>query len=273
MNPDISNLSIGDHHYMAYVGSPALYDVIGASQFRLLCTLGLRAHHRVLDFGCGSLRAGRLFISYLNEGCYYGIDPNEWLINDAIKNEIGEDLIRIKKPFFGYNDDFTLGSFDVNFDYIISNSIFTHSGSEQVIKGLKSFKAGLAPEGIIAASFMEGSIDYTGSEWVYPEVITFRRSTILEFAQTAGLFATPIPWYHPGLTWFIFANTAERLPDRTMMRYLRGAILSNSEFNSSWKPEDQMRDNLKRVLKRMAPGRLFAFIRSILAHRRAGEDN
>ena len=41
----------GDDHYTAFVGPPAQYDFMGATQFRLLTALGLRSHHRVLDFG------------------------------------------------------------------------------------------------------------------------------------------------------------------------------------------------------------------------------
>ena len=54
---DISKMKAGDHHYMAYVGPPTQYDYVGAMWFRLLCTSGLRAHHSLLDFDCGSLRA------------------------------------------------------------------------------------------------------------------------------------------------------------------------------------------------------------------------
>jgi hypothetical protein len=57
----------GAEHYMAYVGPPDQYDLMGASQFGLLVTLGLRDTHRVLDFGCGSLRLGRQLIPYV--GC------------------------------------------------------------------------------------------------------------------------------------------------------------------------------------------------------------
>jgi SAM-dependent methyltransferase len=57
---------------------------MGATQFRLLTTLGLREHHSLLDFGCGSLRAGRLLIPYLLPGRYYGLEPNRCLIEDGI---------------------------------------------------------------------------------------------------------------------------------------------------------------------------------------------
>ena len=50
------SLATGTEHYTSFVGPPDQYDLMGATQFRLLTTLGLRDTHRVLDFGCGSLR-------------------------------------------------------------------------------------------------------------------------------------------------------------------------------------------------------------------------
>ena len=95
---DYSSLKHGDKHYRAYIGPPLQYDFMGATQFRLLCSLGLRAHHQVLDLGCGSLRAGRFLINYLEPGNYCGIEPNKWLIDEGIKEQVGDSLIVIKKP-------------------------------------------------------------------------------------------------------------------------------------------------------------------------------
>jgi hypothetical protein len=95
---DAKSLKPGSDHYTAYVGPPGQYDFMGATQFALLFALGLREHHKVLDFGCGSLRAGRLLIPYLNPGCYFGIEPNRWLVDEAIKNQIGADIVSIKRP-------------------------------------------------------------------------------------------------------------------------------------------------------------------------------
>src|SRR6185436_13308722 len=97
-------LKPGDTHYRAYVGPPEDYDLIAAMTFNLLTTLGLRQHHTLLDVGCGSLRAGRLFIPYLNAGRYIGIDPNRWLVEEGIRHEVGADLIRIKQPKLYYGD-------------------------------------------------------------------------------------------------------------------------------------------------------------------------
>ena len=47
---------------------------LGQLQFDYLVSHGLQPGDRMLEIGCGNLRAGRLFIDYLNPGNYYGID-------------------------------------------------------------------------------------------------------------------------------------------------------------------------------------------------------
>jgi hypothetical protein len=46
---------------------------IGKMQFAYLKRHGLRPGHTMLEIGCGNLRAGRLFIEYLDEGHYTGV--------------------------------------------------------------------------------------------------------------------------------------------------------------------------------------------------------
>jgi SAM-dependent methyltransferase len=230
---DPATLAPGDHHYMAYVGPPGQYDFMGATQFALLFTLGLRARHRFLDFGCGSLRAGRLLIPYLDPGCYFGIDPNRWLIEDAIRNEIGDDMIRIKRPAFDYNDRFDAQCFGVRFDFVVAQSIFSHAGPESIMRSLRSISGALGPGGLLAVTFIEGEADHEGDEWVYPEVVSYRRATIESFAVEAGLAITPIPWFHPRQSWFLCASDSARLPDEEMKAHLEGAVLFDPEFRAS----------------------------------------
>src|SRR3989440_10441889 len=97
-------LKPGDAHYRAYVGPPEDYDLIAAMAFNLLTTLGLRQHHSLLDIGCGSLRIGRLFIPYLNPGKYFGVEPNQWLVREGIRRELGGSLVEIKRPTFVISD-------------------------------------------------------------------------------------------------------------------------------------------------------------------------
>ena len=93
-----------DRDYRGYVGG--CFDTIGAHQLEIAIKFGLRQNHTLLDIGCGSLRAGRFFIMYLNVGNYCGIEPNRWLVDEGIKKEIGEGFLNFKKPKFSYNDNF-----------------------------------------------------------------------------------------------------------------------------------------------------------------------
>jgi SAM-dependent methyltransferase len=235
---DTAGLKIGDHHYQAYVGPPTQYDFMGATQFRLLCTLGLRANHRVLDFGCGSLRAGRLLISYLDRGCYHGIEPNRWLIDESVEKQIGRDVLKLKQPRFYHNENFDTSVFASEFDFIVAQSIFSHTGRDLVMTGLENFRRVLASDGIIAVTFNHGEEDCDGSGWYYPDQpgnrrVTYRPETILSFAREVDLHITAIPWYHPRQHWYLLAHDQMRLPSQDMMHHLTGAVLFDPAFNES----------------------------------------
>jgi SAM-dependent methyltransferase len=231
---DARALPPGAQHYTAYVGPPTEYDVMGATQFRLLTTLGLRDHHRLLDFGCGSLRAGRLFIPYLLPNHYYGIEPNTWLVEDAIAHEIGADQIRLKRPVFRANTDFSSDGFGVAFDFILAQSVFSHAGADVVGLALSGFRRNLAPNGLVLATFIQsersGFPEYTSSGWLYPDVVAFREQTIGRLIREAGLVGVPLPWFHPRQTWYAIALTAEALPTGLQLAHLSGAVLRDPSF-------------------------------------------
>lgn len=247
---DISKLKPGDHHYMAYVGPPGQYDFMGATQFRLLTTLGLRAHHALLDFGCGSLRAGRLFLSYLDRGRYFGIEPNRWLIEDAIEHQVGRDAIALKQPRFDHNGEFATDVFSRQFDFILAQSIFSHTGGDLVRTALRNFGSSLLPDGLVAATFIEGTQDFAGSGWVYPQCVAFRPRTIARLAADAGLCAARLPWYHPRQTWYCLAKDRRRLPDKAMLRHLSGAVLLDPEFAESLKRRRGLVQSVRDYLRR-----------------------
>lgn len=257
---EISELKAGDEHYMAYVGPPTQYDFMGATQFRLLCSLGLRANHRMLDFGCGSLRAGRLFIAYLDEGKYFGIEPNKWLVEDGIKHHIGEDAIRIKKPRFDHNEEFSI-EFEEKFDFIVAQSIFSHTGKDLIDVALGNFARAIEDDGMIVITFVESFYDSNESGWIYPGCVNFRNSSIKKFARKSGLFAKRIPWYHPRQTWYVLAKDKNRLPGYLMSRHLKGAVLFSSEYYESWKISQKLVRNIKEYARRIAPPSLKEMIR------------
>ncbi|MGH7092408.1 MAG: class I SAM-dependent methyltransferase [Stellaceae bacterium] len=226
---DARRLGAGAEHYTAFVGPPDQYDLMGATQFRLLTTLGLRDHHRVLDFGCGSLRLGRLLIPYLRRGNYHGLEPNEWLIEDAIDRQLGRDLVGLKWPHFHVFDDFRAGRCGLDFDFIVAQSIFSHAGGDLVKLALHGFSRALAKTGLALATFVHpgqaGVAEFAGSGWVYPASVGHAPATIAAILHQAGLFGRALPWFHPRQTWYVLSRDAARLPERKFDPHLRGAVL------------------------------------------------
>ncbi len=223
----------GDAHYKAYIGPPKQYDFMGATQFRLLTTLGLRENHSLLDVGCGSLRAGRFFISYLQSGNYYGIEPNHWLIKDAVENQIGVDQIRIKQPKFDFNTDFNVGIFGEKFDFVVAQSIFSHTGLDLLSKALSNFKTVIKEDGIIAVTFIHGQNDSKDKGWIYPECVSYTKTTLTEKLENLGFSYLEIPWYHPRQTWYLLALNDSRLPLKSELYHLTGAVFNNKVFSLS----------------------------------------
>lgn len=248
-----------DHR--AYVGRPHEYDLLGASQFRLLTSLGLRARHYLLDFGCGALRAGRLFIPYLDPGHYCGIEPNRWLVEEALANELGRDVVALKRPRFDDNVDFNTAVFDQSFDFIIAQSIFSHADRTQIEKALRNFRASLQPDGLIAATFIEGAVDFAGSGWSYPQSVNYHPDTIRQMAAGAGLVIARLPWFHPRQSWYLLARNPDRLPTGAMRRHLSGVILFATGFEHSWRPLSRLLASLKFRAKFALPRPLLAFLR------------
>jgi SAM-dependent methyltransferase len=199
-------LKPGDAHYRAYVGPPEDYDLIAAMTFNLLTTLGLRQHHSLLDVGCGSLRIGRLLIPYLNRGKYFGVEPNEWLVEEGIKQELGEALLEIKRPTFFFSDSpETVAQAKVSFDFALAQSIFSHCGLDLIKNWLSAISRSLAEDGAFVATFLPGKEDSQREGWVYPECVSYRPLTIRCLSAEAGLRCELLDWKHPRQTWLLFA--------------------------------------------------------------------
>ena len=218
---DIESLKAGDNHYKAYVGPPDRYDFMDATQFRLLTSLGLRAHHKLLDFGCGSLRSGKLFIPYLEAGNYFGQDPNQWLIEDGLKRELGEGIVDLKRPHFSNIDNFEVG-FNESFDFIVAQSIFSHTNLELTKKGVSSIYNSLSEQGLALLTIIEGA-DYKGEEgWVYPGCTTYHPNTIRKVFNEIGCHWRRLHWFHPAQTWFVISKDKSRLPSFWEKTFLLG---------------------------------------------------
>jgi len=78
IGPSVSAASGPSHRRGEFETS---WDKAGQLQLDYLIAAGLAPHSRVLDIGCGALRAGRKIIAYLDPGFYYGIDSDRLLLD------------------------------------------------------------------------------------------------------------------------------------------------------------------------------------------------
>ena len=201
-----SDLRPGDDHYRAYVGPPRDYDLVSAMVFNLLTCLGLRQDQKVIDIGCGSLRIGRLLIPYLNAGNYVGVEPNQWLVEDGILNEIGEDQIRLKRPELSFRADLEEFKEPLEADFAFAQSIFSHCGLDLFKEWLLQAKRHLKEDGALLGTFLIDEKDFDGEGWVYPACVNFRVETISQLAKQCGYGFDLLDWGHPRQTWALFSR-------------------------------------------------------------------
>jgi len=221
-------------NFKHYVGPEERYDILSSMQFNLLTSLGLRDHHKVLDFGCGSLRLGRLLIPYLNIGNYYGIDPNKWLIDDGIKNHLGKSIIKIKTPHFSFNDDYKI-YYKSKFHFIIAQSILSHTSFNLSLNILNNFQKSLLKNGIIVLNFKIKNYFFSNifrrttksnsiDDWIYPKCTLHSEYDVSQLAKKCNLHYKKLSYFHPTLTWYIFVKDKDILRSK-IFNNLAGDIL------------------------------------------------
>lgn len=237
-------MAAGDEHpeaYRAFVGPADQYDLIGAAQFALLYALGLREHHRLLDIGCGSLRAGRMLITYLRPGGYTGVDPNRWLIDEAVERELGRDVLAVKRPAFDASDDFSLGHLG-RFDFVLAQGVGTNTGPALLPRLIRAIAQTLAPGGLGAVTFIHPGTgddhavevaidDRDAPAWRYPDCYSYAPAAIAETIAAAGLAGRPIDWFHPRHRWWLIGRDEDPLPPERFLAALSGPTLAQP---ASW---------------------------------------
>ncbi len=159
---------------------------LGEMQFDYLMEHGLKPVHRMLDIGCGNLRAGWRFIEYLDTGNYYGIDISPDILISA-KKTLTTYGLQAKLPHLTLTHDLTLDFLpDGHFDVVHAHSVFSHSPVEVIDECLSHVGRILAPGG-----FFDFTFDRTeGAEHqVLREDFYYRTETLLRLARKHGLEA------------------------------------------------------------------------------------
>ena len=191
-------------HAKDYVGTDS---ISGQLQFELLKREGCKPDSKVLEIGCGCLHAGVPLIRYLERGNYVGIDPNEWLRQEAMKNRQLRQLVIDRQARFLSVSDFDASKLGIKFDFVLSHSVLSHCAHWQLEQFLRNAGKVLANEGRILASvrLAEGNAhgssgtsdkkDSMHDTWQYPDVSWFKLSTVMKTAEMQGLMAVHIPEY------------------------------------------------------------------------------
>ena len=105
-----------------------MWEELGKLQTDFLIAQGLKPHHRLIDVGAGSLRAGVPLTAYLDPHNYYGIDLHDDLLQAGLEREIEPAGLGAKLTARNLHATgvFDVSPFGVRFDYGIAQSVFTH---------------------------------------------------------------------------------------------------------------------------------------------------
>lgn len=226
----------GRSAHRAPLGLPDHYDFMSSSQFSLLCALGLRERHSVLELGCGPLQLGRLLIPFLRARSYFGIDPDRRLLEDTIEAELGYEIVGLKLPSFSFNDDLASDVFSQKFDYIVAQSAFRHAGPDFAGRLLIRASEALATGGKLIFCVCEAEDFFqrpAASGWVYPDGVKYGTLEVQAMCQQAGLHCLKLFWYCPEAVWYVAAHDPADLPPVSERWLLRGAVLFDPQFEAS----------------------------------------
>ena len=163
---------------------------LGQMQFDYLVGHGLKPSDRMLEIGCGNLRAGWRFIDYLDTGNYYGIDISPDILI-AAQDTLDERGLQAKLPHLTPVRDLRFAFLpDDAFTVVHAHSVFSHSPIEVIDECLANVGRVLAPGG-----FFDFTFDRTEGEehHVLREDFYYRTETLIARAERHGLAARFMP--------------------------------------------------------------------------------
>lgn len=207
MDLELTQRLVSEGEHRGFIGG--MWDVIGTLQFEYLKSKGLKPSHKLLDVGCGSLRGGVHFVSYLNAKNYYGFDLNASLIDAGINIEISNlglsDKIDLQN--FCAANDFKYPPLWPTMDMALALSLFTHLSYDTLCLCLKKTARTLKKGGRfyatifdVAENEVENSIVQCADVTTYPDKDPYHysRTKIEQAASLSGFILIDIEEFcHP----------------------------------------------------------------------------
>lgn len=171
---------------------------LGELQFDYLVGHGLTPSDRMLEIGCGNLRAGWRFIEYLDAGNYYGIDISPDILI-AAQDTLARYGLQAKLPHLTPVRDLTFSFLpEAHFTVVHAHSVFSHSPADVIDECLAHVGRILAQGGFFDFTFDRTEVR---EHHVLRENFYYRTETLLALARRHGLDAR-------------FMDDWERLPHR-----------------------------------------------------------
>ena len=175
----------------------------GHKQLMALIDEGLQSESKVLDIGCGCLRAGYWLVHFLDADGYHGIEPARQRMECGLKYLFTTEELKLKRPRFDCNSHFDSSVFNTRFDFFLAGSIWSHASKRQVGITLDSFVRDSTAGGVFLASYLPAQSskdDYQGDLWVgtshesdIPGVISHSLNWIEENCERRGLVVRQLP--------------------------------------------------------------------------------
>jgi len=211
-NPEaLRQVSEGDKHRDAVGG---LWDEMGQLQLDFLINQGLKPQHHLLDIGCGSLRFGRLAVTYLQAEHYFGQDISPQLIEAGYTKELTPvQRQKLPRQHLTVGDQFDFSHCTQPIDWAIAQSVFTHLPLNHLRFCLHQLEAVMPTGGTFYATFflcpeavnISEPYTHSGAEGVSPITTTpiadpyHYRFKDLQYATETTAFQAELigQWNHP----------------------------------------------------------------------------
>jgi len=145
------------------------FEKTGRTQLEVLVRNGLNPWDNFLDIGCGAFCGGYWVMHFLDAGRYHGVEPNVPMFQGGLAHILEPELIELKKPRFDHNDQYDFSVFEVGFDYLFAQSIWTHAGKKDIDKMLDGFVEHSTDNARFLTTVKLPDLfhrDYKGDDWI-----------------------------------------------------------------------------------------------------------
>jgi hypothetical protein len=98
------------------------------------------------------------------------------------------------------------------FDFILAQSICSHTGEDLIEKILFEFSNIIKDDGTVFINFWLSNQRCARKGWVYPGCVSHKEETLVSYFKKNNFYFKKLKWRHSSLTWFILSKNAKNIP-------------------------------------------------------------